>query len=504
MLKIAITPIEEIIVLLEKALILADSDKYDSEILQIYKQIFDLLNSSQSSFVRNYLKNTKMDGFYTKLRNIFGKNNESTPSSKVVLINNSNPIKTFLQIKMEGLSTIDIAEIGLSSIDRPFSLAIPGFYSVDKVPATIQSISHVMKLIPSAKRPRKLRITGSDGRNYKYLLKGREDLRLDQRVMQLFSLANSILHDDKFGVEKHLHIRQVPIVPIAPIAGLIVWAEGGETLYSMISWHRKIVGIVGNEEQRILREYIGQKQNGNENNKYQNGEKEMTLRLNLIQKLELHRTICRCHPDDCIREALWLLSPNSEAWLNQTTNFARSNGLMSIIGYIVGIGDRHPSNILVMKGTGNVVHIDFSDCFEKASLRPYVHETVPFRLTRMIVRALGSSGVNGVFSMTAEYVMKLMRRNKDALLAFLDIFVQDPITDTIWYKNAVDIPKYDGEPGAKGSMLKRAIGRVNDKLTGIEFDGVKMNEHEQVTKLIKMATDEMNLAQMYYGWAPFW
>jgi phosphatidylinositol kinase/protein kinase (PI-3 family) len=179
---------------------------------------------------------------------------------------------------------------------------------------------------------------------------------------------------------------------------------------------------------------------------------------------------------------------------------------MSIVGYIMGIGDRHPSNILVMKRSGNVVHIDFSDCFEKASLRNFVRETVPFRLTRMLVKALGPSGISGVFAMTAEYVMELMRKNRETLLAFLDIFVQDPITDTIWYKNAADVFGREivtEEPNAKGGMLKQAITRVSRKLNGREFETV-MDEKGQVSTLIEMATNEWNLSQMYYGWAPFW
>jgi phosphatidylinositol kinase/protein kinase (PI-3 family) len=160
----------------------------------------------------------------------------------------------------------------------------------------------------------------------------------------------------------------------------------------------------------------------------------------------------------------------------------------------MGIGDRHPSNILVMKRSGNVVHIDFSDCFEKASLRSFVHEVVPFRLTRMLVKALGGSGINGVFRMTAEYVMGLMRRNRETLLAFLDIFVQDPITDAIWYKTS----------SMEEDMLRKAIVRVSDKLNGREFEGEEMEEGKQVETLINNAMSELNLAQMYYGWAPFW
>lgn len=42
---------------------------------------------------------------------------------------------------------------------------------------------------------------------------------------------------------------------------------------------------------------------------------------------------------------------------------------MSMVGYILGLGDRHPSNIMIKKRSGKVVHIDFGDCFEVAALR---------------------------------------------------------------------------------------------------------------------------------------
>lgn len=41
-------------------------------------------------------------------------------------------------------------------------------------------------MIPSKQRPRKITMQGEDGRDYVFLLKGHEDLRQDERVMQLF------------------------------------------------------------------------------------------------------------------------------------------------------------------------------------------------------------------------------------------------------------------------------------------------------------------------------
>jgi FKBP12-rapamycin complex-associated protein len=42
---------------------------------------------------------------------------------------------------------------------------------------------------------------------------------------------------------------------------------------------------------------------------------------------------------------------------------------MSMVGYILGLGDRHPSNIMLQRDSGKIVHIDFGDCFEVAVLR---------------------------------------------------------------------------------------------------------------------------------------
>ncbi len=58
------------------------------------------------------------------------------------------------------------------------------------------------------------------------------------------------------------------------------------------------------------------------------------------------------------------------------------------VGHVLGLGDRHPSNIMLDRYTGMVVHIDFGDCFEVAQERQQMPEKVPFRLTRIMVSAL--------------------------------------------------------------------------------------------------------------------
>ncbi len=54
-------------------------------------------------------------------------------------------------------------------------------------------------------------------------------------------------------------------------------------------------------------------------------------------------------------------------------------------------------------------------------------EKVPFRLTRMIVRALGVTGVEGVYRMTCEKILFLLKNNKDSLLAILSALIHNPL-----------------------------------------------------------------------------
>lgn len=383
--------------------------------------------------------------------------------------------KNKLENALSQIKTLDINEISPCLIEKaPFSVAVPGFYNTDGSPyPTIQSFTRIVKMIPSLKRPRKIRITGSNGHIYKYLLKGKEDLILDQRVMQFFSLTNALLKDDKSGAEKISKIVSYPIVPLSPVSGLIAWAEGSETLYKLITWYINLNRPRSRSvnEQSADKEQIAKKK------------PDMEVWMSPLEtKLQYFRQMCDLYDDTSLREAIWIRSSGAEIWFTQKSNFSRSLGLMSIVGYIIGLGDRHPNNILFMKKTGSLVHIDFSECFEKALNLSIFPEKVPFRLTRMMVKVLGVSGVEGEFKITAQFVMNLMRGNKSALLAFLDVFTK----------------------GAGTNITTDDFNRVRDKLDGNDFNERDLTAEEQVDKLIAEATNETNLCQMYSGWAPFW
>ena len=64
--------------------------------------------------------------------------------------------------------------------------------------------------------------------------------------------------------------------------------------------------------------------------------------------------------------------------VDRRTNYSSSLVDMSMVGYILGLGDRYPSNIMLDRKNGKILHIDFGDCFEVAMKREKYPEKIPF------------------------------------------------------------------------------------------------------------------------------
>ena len=64
--------------------------------------------------------------------------------------------------------------------------------------------------------------------------------------------------------------------------------------------------------------------------------------------------------------------------------FVRSTAVMSMMGYIIGLGDRHLENINVDTTTGETFHVDLNCLFNKGEELP-IPESIPFRLTSNMV-----------------------------------------------------------------------------------------------------------------------
>lgn len=183
-------------------------------------------------------------------------------------------------------------------------------------------------------------------------------------------------------------------------------------------------------------------------------------KLGVMQKVEVFENALQNTNGRDLYKVLWLKSKNSEAWLDRRTNYTRSLAVMSMVGYILGLGDRHPSNLMLERPTGKIIHIDFGDCFEVAMHREKFPERIPFRLTRMLINAMEVSGIEGNYRITCEIVMRVLRENKDSLMAVLEAFVHDPLINWRLMKNAS--PK-QGEVGGCGGKNSQSLEMENGK-----------------------------------------
>ncbi len=300
-------------------------------------------------------------------------------------------------------------------------LAVPGTYNPKLPGRHLIRISHFSAEVGvvwwSKQRPRKITLIGSDGKTYAFLLKGREDPQQDERAMQVVDLMNSLLAQiptaarEGGGSMSRLHMRRFKVIPLSALTGLFGWVPHSDTLFYLIKNHREKRETNIHTEQQSLN----------------HSAPDYDL-MPLLGKIEEFKRALNTTKGDDLARVLWLMSANSESWLSRRMTFTRSVAVSSIAGYIIGLGDRHPSNIMMDRVTGQVFHIDFGDCFEVACRRDRYPETVPFRLTRMLANAMGASRTEGLYRDVCEQTMEAFRANRDSLTAMLESWVLDLIS----------------------------------------------------------------------------
>ena len=408
---------------------------------------------------------------------------EHTPNSLNIMWETFKKLFRILQETMKTLELILLPKVSEAlAKKRMFAIAIPGTYSVDHPVPLLQSIEHALQVLGTQQHPRCVFMVGSDGQRRKFLLKGNQDIRLDQRVMQFFGLINSLLNKTRISGELVSKIVKYAIIPLAPNAGLISWVTGSDTLHQMIAEQRRLHSVPDSREVDMLQELARGSQ--------------VFDTMSLEQRMPIFHAIakeCKAHE---IRDILWGRAPNAATWLMQNQHFTVSTALMSMVGYCIGLGDRHPSNIMVQKETGKVIHIDFGDSFEVAMTRKKYPEKVPFRLTRMIVNALDSGTVEGIFRKTCEDVMFILRESRASLVALLEIFVHEPL-DELNENNRTSQTNITDRVGQK------LLGK-DTRLRNYEEGQEGMDVEAHVDALICEASDPRNYVLHYSGWCVFW
>ncbi|CAJ0937995.1 unnamed protein product [Ranitomeya imitator] len=318
-------------------------------------------------------------------------------------------------------------------------IALPGEVS-DRDTITIHSVGNTITILPTKTKPKKFIFLGSDGKNYPYLFKGLEDLHLDERIMQFLSIVNTMFATINGQESPHFRARHYSVTPLGTRSGLIQWVDGATPLFGLYKrWQQREAALQAQKAQDSYQTPQNPAMVPRPSELYYSkispALKAVGLSLDVSRRdwpINVMKTVLEelmeSTPPNLLAKELWCSCATPDEWWRVTQSYARSTAVMSMVGYIIGLGDRHLDNVLIDMTSGEVVHIDYNVCFEKGkSLR--VPEKVPFRMTQNIQSALGVTGVEGVFRLSCEQVLHIMRRGRETLLTLLEAFVYDPLVD---------------------------------------------------------------------------
>lgn len=301
--------------------------------------------------------------------------------------------KTSYSLKMQEISPV------LANM-RNTVISMPGLTSSSKTRITVSHLSNHVSILPTKTKPKKLVFYGSDGQTYTYLFKGLEDLHLDERIMQFLTIANTMMARNTNETENNLYrARYYSVIPLGPRSGLISWVDGTTPVFALYKrWqHReasKQNAKTGNSSSTTVLRPSELYYNKLNPLLQEHGVKNIENRKEwpLVVLKQVLDELMKETPSNLLANELWCHAINAATWWQMVRRYSYSVAVMSIIGYIIGLGDRHLDNVLIDLTSGDVVHIDYNVCFEKGrALR--VPEKVPFRLTPNIRDALGVTGI---------------------------------------------------------------------------------------------------------------
>ncbi|KAG5354566.1 Serine/threonine-protein kinase TEL1 [Yarrowia sp. B02] len=358
---------------------------------------------------------------------------------------------------------------GLKKLHLPPPTAqIPLSTDYSDVPTMTKVLAQVTKA-GGISHPKIMDFQLSNGSVSKALLKGgKDDMRQDAIMEQVFTRVNQYFLGDPETRKRGLSIRTYNVVPMGPRAGMIEFVAHTESLQAAL--------VPLHEEDEL--DYLSGRS-----------------RMSAVAKESVGRRI------EVLEEIYSLIHPvmsryffekfrsSAQSWFRARTNYVRSAAASSMLGYILGIGDRHCNNIMIDYKTGQLVHIDLGISFDQGK-NLTVPEKVPFRLTRDMVDAMGSVGVDGPFRRCCELSLELFRQQHENILSILNVLTYDPL-----YSWTMSPKKKRVEENVTAAIC---LSGVEEKLS------TRLSTEAVVRELISEATSVENLAVIFHGWTPFY
>ncbi|KAI8906218.1 hypothetical protein DFJ77DRAFT_504568 [Powellomyces hirtus] len=334
---------------------------------------------------------------------------------------------------------------GFTARDFEEEIEMPGQYPGFHKPRPdehikISSFHSEVLMMGSIRRPKRLIIIGSDEKEYPWLIKGGEDLRLDQRVQEMFSIMNSIMAQD--GKCADLALRTYKVIPMSTTLGILEWVENTKPLREVLMSNpgcQEDYDRADKKHDAFVNTFA--KGAAHLGDLYGNMFKQASR-----SKVTEHMT-SMVSAEPYLKRWMHKLAASPEAFLAIRATFAKSLATISICSYLLGIGDRHLENFLIDMESGQIIGIDFGHAFGSATTILPIPELVPFRLTRQMELALKPLGVSVLLENTMINVLSCMRDKKAVLMNVLNIFIKEPLAE--WRKFAIKQAQKQGRGGSE-------------------------------------------------------
>ncbi|KAL1193295.1 Serine/threonine-protein kinase ATR [Cardamine amara subsp. amara] len=366
--------------------------------------------------------------------------------------------------------TISLPAFDMNNNDRHSA----SVFSSSELP-TISGIADEAEILSSLQRPKKIILLGNDGFEYPFLCKPKDDLRKDARMMEFTAMINRLLSKYPESRRRKLYIRTFAVAPLTEDCGLVEWVPHTRGLRHIL---QDIYISCGRFDRQKTNPQI----------------KKIYDQCAVKKEYEMLKTkILPMFPPVFHK---WFLTTFSEpaAWFRSRVAYAHTTAVWSMVGHVVGLGDRHGENILFDSTSGDCVHVDFSCLFDKG-LQLEKPELVPFRLTQNMIDGLGMTGYEGIFMRVCEITLTVLRTHRETLMSILETFIHDPLVE--WTKSHKSSGVEVQNPHAQ-----RAISSIEARLRGVVV-GVPLPVEGQARRLIADAVSLENLGKMYIWWMPW-
>ncbi|KAK0123635.1 Serine/threonine-protein kinase tel1 [Cadophora gregata] len=381
------------------------------------------------------------------------------------------------------------AKLGLPPSTMQIPLSPLCDYS--KLPKVVR-LDPVIKIASGVSAPKIIVAVSSNGAKFTQLVKGgNDDLRQDAIMEQVFEQVSGLLQRNKSTRQRNLSIKTYRVLPLTNETGVLEFVANTIPLHEyLIPAHEKYhpKDLKANACRKAISDVQTQ---------------------SFDTRLKTYRQVAeRFHP--AMRYFFTERFPNPDDWFLSRLAYTRSTAAISMLGHVLGLGDRHGHNILLDQRTGEVVHIDLGVAFEMGRVLA-VPEIIPFRCTRDIVDGMGITKTEGVFRRCCEFTLETLRKESSTIMAILEVLRYDPLYS--WSINPIRMGKIQegqsaalaadvGNPNEKKTVNEpgeadRALTVVNKKLSKT------LSVTATVNDLINQATDEKNLAMLFSGWAAY-